>query len=115
MSELSRSHTADIADTRFAAAIREAGRLAVRAMSGYGMAACGAKRTFARHRGRHMLTVEVGIPAGGMTRTEQDKGQATIIIVLPMVGFFRWGDQRKSARCCYRADDCAHRCGDTKS
>ncbi len=46
MSELSRSHTADIADTRFAAAIREAGRLAVRAMSGYGMAACGAKRPF---------------------------------------------------------------------
>ena len=44
MSELSRSHTADIADTRFAAAIREAGRLAVRAMSGYGMA--GAKRPF---------------------------------------------------------------------
>ena len=32
MGELSRSHTADIADTRFAAAIREAGRLAVRAM-----------------------------------------------------------------------------------
>jgi hypothetical protein len=27
MSELSRSQTADIADTRFAAAIREAGRL----------------------------------------------------------------------------------------
>jgi hypothetical protein len=46
MSELSRSQTADIADTRFAAAIREAGRLAVRAMSGYGMAACGAKRPF---------------------------------------------------------------------
>jgi hypothetical protein len=46
MSELSRSHAADIADTRFAAAIREAGRLAVRAMSGYGMAACGAKRPF---------------------------------------------------------------------
>jgi hypothetical protein len=46
MSELSRSHTADIADTRFAAAIREAGWLAVRAMSGYGMAACGAKRPF---------------------------------------------------------------------
>jgi len=45
MSELSRSHTANIADTRFAAAIREAGRLAVRAMSGYGMAACGAKRS----------------------------------------------------------------------
>jgi len=45
MSELSRSHAADIADTRFAAAIREAGRLAVRAMSGYGMAACGAKRS----------------------------------------------------------------------
>jgi hypothetical protein len=42
MSELSRSHTADIADTRFAcAAIREAGRLAVRAMNGYGMDACG--------------------------------------------------------------------------
>jgi hypothetical protein len=61
------------------------------------------------------VDVEVGIPAGGMTRTEQDKGQATIIIVLPIVGFFRWGDQRKSARCCYRADDCAHRCGDTKS
>ena len=39
MSELSRSHAADIADTRFAAAIREAGQLAVRAMSGYGMAA----------------------------------------------------------------------------
>ena len=50
MSELSRSHAADIADTRFAAAIREAGRLAVRAMSGYGMAACGAKRTFTRTR-----------------------------------------------------------------
>ena len=49
MSELSRSHTADIADTRFAAAIRGAGRLAVRAMSGYGMAACGAKRTIAEH------------------------------------------------------------------
>ena len=46
MSELSRSHAADIADTRFAAAIREAGRLAVRAMSGYGMAACGAKGSF---------------------------------------------------------------------
>jgi hypothetical protein len=47
MSELSRSHTADIADTRFAAAIREAGRLAVAAMSGYGMAAVGgAKRPF---------------------------------------------------------------------
>jgi hypothetical protein len=48
MSELSRSHTADIADTRFAAAIREAGRLAVRAMSGYGMAACGAKQILCR-------------------------------------------------------------------
>ena len=47
MSELSRSHAADIADTRFAAAIREAGRLAVRAMSGHGMAACGAKRPLA--------------------------------------------------------------------
>jgi hypothetical protein len=38
MSELSRSHTGDIADIRFAAAMREAGRLACRRMSGYGTA-----------------------------------------------------------------------------
>ena len=37
MSELSRSHTGDIADIRFAAAMREAGRLACRRMSSYGM------------------------------------------------------------------------------
>ena len=63
MSELSRSHTADIADTRFAAAIREAGRLAVRAMSGYGMASCDPLRTFGRSVGSQLFALSHAAPS----------------------------------------------------
>jgi hypothetical protein len=82
-------------------------------------------RTFAKTSRSACVDSGSGSPAGGMTRTENKSDRysqdlrtargATVVMVLPMVGFSRRGDQRKSARRCYRTDDCADRCGDTKS
>src|ERR1700730_14309526 len=83
---------------------RSAGFFEIRRMNGYGMAACGgAKRTFAKTSRSACVDSGSGSPAGGMTRTENKSDRysqdlrtargATVIMVLPMVGFSRRGDQ----------------------
>jgi hypothetical protein len=66
---------------------------------------CSAQRVESVTEG--MILVRIGI----LKIWARDEGGA----ILPMAGFSRRGDQRSSARRCHRADDCAHRRGDTKS